>query len=87
MAAQKHTQKIVGRNFFAFLNAYKPKSQLIKALNSFDFSRSCGRLSQNPKTEDFRKLFLPENDFKAYSTVNFQKENIQFWRPGNQPKK
>ena len=49
MAAQKHT-KIVGRIFFAFLNAYKPKTQLVKAVNSIDSYRSHGRLSQNPKT-------------------------------------
>ena len=33
MAAQKYTQKIVGKSFFAFLNAYKPKTQLIMDLN------------------------------------------------------
>ena len=49
METQKQTQKIVGRNFFAFLNVYKPKSHQIKALNSFDFSRSNGGLLQNPK--------------------------------------
>ena len=34
----------------AFLNAYYPKTDLIKALSSLESSRSNGRLSQNPKT-------------------------------------
>ena len=55
MATQKHT-KIFWQKFFAFLNVYKPKSQLIKGLNSFDFSRPYGRLSQNPKTGDFKMI-------------------------------
>ena len=45
----------------------------LKPLNSFDFSRSYGRLSQNPKIGEFRELFLPENDFKTCSTVHFPK--------------
>ena len=31
-------------------------------------------LSQDPKAGGFRKLFLPENDFKTCSTVNFPKK-------------
>ena len=42
-------------------------------LKPFDFSRSYGRLSQNPKIGEFRELFLPENDFKTCSKVNFPK--------------
>ena len=82
MAAQKHT-KNCWQNLFAFLNACKPKSQLIKGLNSFDFSRSFGRLSQNPKTRDFRVLFLQENDLKTCSTVNFPKNIhiLEAWKP------
>ena len=64
MAAQKH-KKIVSRMFFAFLNTYKPKTQLISALNSIDSSRTYGRLSQNPITSGFRESFLHENDFKT----------------------
>ena len=52
-----------------------PKTNLIKALYSLDSSRPNGRLSQNPKTERFRELFIPENDFKTSSTVNFSKKH------------
>ena len=62
MAAQKR-QKICWQKFFAFLNAFWPKPQLIKALNSLDSSISYGRLLQNQKTEDSRELFLPKNNF------------------------
>ena len=63
MAARKH-KKNHWQNFFAFLIAYKPKTLLIKGLNSIDSTRSYGRLSENVKTGGFRELFLPENDFK-----------------------
>ena len=63
MAARKHT-KNCWQNLFAFLIAYKPKTLLIKGLNTIDSARSYGRLSQNVKTRGFRELFLPENDFK-----------------------
>ena len=62
MAARKHKKN--WQNFFAFLIAYKPKTLLIKGLNSIDSTRSYGRLSENVKTGGFRELFLPENDFK-----------------------
>ena len=39
MATQKNTQNC-WQNLFAFFNPYKPKTQLIKALNSIDSSRS-----------------------------------------------
>ena len=35
MAAQKHTQKKCWHKCFAFFSTYKPKTQLIKALNSY----------------------------------------------------
>ena len=36
--------------------------------------------SQIPKTGGFRELFLPENDFKTSSGVNFpQKKHPRFW--------
>ena len=57
---------------------YKPKTQLIKALNSIDSSKSYRRQSQNPKTGGSRELFLPENDFKTFSTVNFIKKHPGF---------
>ena len=77
MAAQKRKKKI-RQKFLAFLNVYYPKTHLIKAFNSLDSSRSNGRLSQNPKTRGFRELFLPENDFKTCSTVNFPKKHPDF---------
>ena len=49
------------------------KTHLIKALNSLDSSRPNGRLSQNPKTGGFRKLFLTENYLKS-----FQKKHPDF---------
>ena len=77
MAAQKRKKKI-RQKFLAFLNVYYPKTHLIKALYSLDSSRPNGRLSLNPKTEGFRKLFLPENDFKTCSAVNFPKKHPDF---------
>ena len=78
MAAHKYT-KNCWQKFVAFLNAYKPtKTQLIKALSPIDSSRSYGRLSQNPKTGGFRELFLTENDFKSFSTINFPKKHSDF---------
>ena len=35
-------------------------------------------LSQNPKTGSFRELFLPENNFKTSSTVNFPRKHLHF---------
>ena len=81
MVVQKH-KKNCWQKLFAFLNAYQPKSQLINALNSFYFSRSYGRLWWNPKTGDFRELFLPETLLHS----KFSKKTPRFWRPGNQPK-
>ena len=77
MAAQKHTKKFQ-QTFLAFLNVYYPKTHLIKALTFFDSSRPNGRLSQNPKIGSFGELFLPENDFKTCSTVNFPKKQPDF---------
>ena len=33
---------------------------------------------EDPKTGDFRELFLPENDFKTCSTVNLPKKHQDF---------
>ena len=85
MAAQKWKKKKEWQNFFTFLNAYYLKTHLIKALSSLYSSKASGRLSQNPKIEGFRKLFLSKNDFKTCSAVNFSKKR-RFWRPRNQPK-
>ena len=82
MAAQKRKKKI-RQKFLAFLNVYYPKTHLIKALYSLDSSRPNETLSQIPKTERFRELFLPENDFKTYLAVSFPKKHPDFeaWNP------
>ena len=67
MSAQERKQNC-WQKFFAFFNV-----QLIKALNSLDSSRSYGRVLEDPKTKTSTELFLPENDSKASSTVNFKK--------------
>ena len=77
MAAQRPPKKF-RQKYFAFLNVYYPKTYLIKVLNSLYTSRLNGRLSQNPKTGGFRDLFLPENDFKTCSTVDFPKKHLDF---------
>ena len=85
MAAQKHKKKFLAV-FFAILNAYYPKNRLIKSPSFVDSSRPYGRLLGNSKTGGFREFFLPENDFKTCSAVNFPKKTSRFWRPGNQQK-
>ena len=72
IVAQKRKKKLLVE-FFAFLNAYYPKTQLIKALNSRDSQRPYERLLKISKTRDLRELFLSENDFKTCSAVNFSK--------------
>ena len=72
MSAQERKQNC-WQKFFAFFNV-----QLIKALNSLDSSRSYGRVLENVKTETSTELFLPENDSKASSTVNFPKKHPDF---------
>ena len=66
------------QKFLAFLNVYYPKTHLMKALYSPDFSRANGRLLQHPKSGGFRELFLPQNDFKTCSTENFPKKHPDF---------
>ena len=77
MADQKR-KKHFQENFLAFLNVYYPKTHLIKTLYSLDSSRPNGRLLQNLKTGGFRELFLPKNDFKTCSKVNFPKKHPDF---------
>ena len=77
MAAQKRKKKFL-QKFSAFLNLYYPKTHLIKALFFLDSSRPNGRLSQNLETRGFRGLFLPQNDFKTGSAVNFPKKHPDF---------
>ena len=63
-----------------------PKPNQSRLLNSLDSSRSHGKLLENPKPGVPAELFLPENDFKTSSTVNFSKKMSRFWRPENRPK-
>ena len=77
MAALKQKQKFQWK-FLTFLHVYYHKNHLIKTLYSLDSSRTNGRLSQNPKTGCFRELFLPENDFKTCSAVNFPRKHPDF---------
>ena len=77
MAAQK-CKKNCWQKFFAFLNAYFPDNHQIKAINSLDSSRPNGRLLQTPKTGGFWESFLPQNDFKTCSAVNFLKKHPNF---------
>ena len=76
----KNAKKIVGRNVFTFLNVYWEKAQLIKALNSPDSSRSYERLLENQKPGASTELFLPENDIKTSSKVNFSKKILEIWK-------
>ena len=73
---------------FAFLNAYYLYTHLIKAVNSFDSSRTCGRLLENPKTGGFRELFPPENNFKKCSVISFPKniQSVEAWKPAKNMK-
>ena len=77
IAAQKCKKEIFGRNFWHFWMSIT-QTHLIKALYSLDSWRQNERLTQNPKTEGFRELFLPENDFKTCSKVNFPKKHLEF---------
>ena len=72
-------QQKIGRNFLHFECLVPQNPSIIKALKSLDSSISNGRLSQNPKKGHFRELFLPKNDFKTCSAVDFPKKNIQIF--------
>ena len=60
------------------MNAYYPKTHLVKALNSLDSSRPYGRLLENPKTGGSRELFLIEGDFQTSSTKIFPEKHPDF---------
>ena len=77
MTAQKCKNKIWAEIFCIF-ECLLLKIHLIKALNSLDSSRPNGGLSQNSKTRGFRELFLPKNDSKTCSAVNFLKKYVDF---------
>ena len=78
-------QQKIGRNFLHFECLVPQNLSIIKALKSLDSSISNGRLSQNPKKGHFRELFLPKNDFKTCSAVDFPKKTSRSLRPRNQP--
>ena len=65
----KNAKKTCWQKFFAFLNMYLSKTQLIKIHNSLDSSKPYGRLLENQKTGGSRELLLPENDFQTSSAV------------------
>ena len=77
MAAQIQTKKNLAE-IFGIFECLLPQDPSNHALNCLDSSRPNGRISQNPKTGGLRDLFLPENNFKTCSTVNFLKMHPDF---------
>ena len=70
---------------FAFLDAYYPKTHLIKSLNFLDSSRPYERLIENEKTGGSRELFLPEDDFlNSYTKIFFEK-SMKILEPWKSP--
>ena len=80
MVAQKDKKKMATNIFFPFLNAYSPKTQLIKALNSLDSSRTYRRLLEIPKPGTSRKLFLPKNGFKKHPFFTKSIYILEAWK-------
>ena len=61
------------------MNAFYPKTRLIKALNSLDSYRPYGKLLEHQEEEgDSGELFLPENDFQTSSAKFFLKKHPFF---------
>ena len=77
MAAQK-VKKTFSAEIFGIFECLLPQNPSNQSSYSIDSSRPNGRLSHNPKTGSFRELFLPENDFKTCSAVNFPKKHPDF---------
>ena len=85
MASQKSKkQKKYWQKLFVFLNAYCPKTHLIKAFNCLNSPGSNGRLSQTLKIRGFREENLPQNNLKLCSAINFLKKDPTFKLAGNQ---
>ena len=82
MVAQKWKNKkekrIASRNFFAFLNVYYPKTQLIKFSTILILPYHKNNYYKIKKTGGSRELFLAEYDFQTSSPVNFYKEYPDF---------
>ena len=53
-------------------------TQLTKALNSLDSSRTCTRLLESPKRGSFRELYFQENGLKTRYTVYSSKKHPDF---------
>ena len=88
MAAQKCQKKIKNcwQLFFwcAFLNVCKPKTQLIKALNSLDSSTPYWRLLENCKDRRLQRVISAWKWFWNLLHSQFSKKLCRIWRPGNQ---
>ena len=74
MATQKRNKKF-STEIVGIFECLLPRNPSYQSSLLFDFSRSYGRLLDNPKTGASRDLFLPENDFKTNSAVNFPKKH------------
>ena len=57
-------EKKIRQTFFAFLNVYYPKTQLIKALTLLILQGQMEDYHRIQKLGGSIKLFPPENDFK-----------------------
>ena len=84
MAAQRCNKKFLTEIFCIFELPQNPSSQSSQL--SWFLKTTNERLSQTSKTGGFTELFLPKNDFKTCSAVNFPKKTCRFWRTGNQLK-
>ena len=80
MAAQNHTKNLSAETILHLWcllpqNPSNPISQLSW------FSRPNRRLLENQKVGGSKELFLPEDDFKTCSAVNFPKNHADFGGP------
>ena len=69
MVAQK-CKKNLTNIFGLFARLLTYNSTQLKIQNYLDFSKTYGRLLENPKAWNSRELCLPENNFKIYSIAN-----------------
>ena len=78
------TQKLLAEFFLHFWMPINPKPNWLRLSTLLILTDHMEDYHKIQK-QCFRELFLPENDFKTCSTVNFPKKS-RFWRPRNQPK-
>ena len=71
-------KKKIRQKLLTFLNAYHPKTQLIKIQNSLDSSRPYGRLLENQKTGDLRSYFYLKMIVNLAPQKKFQKKHPDF---------